>query len=164
MIQIKNVPRSRITERRHVTVSNTMKVYLQSYLRWLYEQNEDFADNLAMEECTDFFMHKVAHPLWYQLYSKYHPFTVLVETNQYLRNFAKEAPLFEPRMEIMLKEDIAHTAHVEYVRLLRASEYDRKWMMRIAESENLYLPPKLTNADAEVLHQVIDGAESERSQ
>lgn len=79
------------------------KVYLQSYLRWLYEQNKEFSDTLSSEEITNFLLKDVIHPVWFEWYCANNALHLIADTTTYLNRYKKHAKQMAYRFPIRLK-------------------------------------------------------------
>ena len=78
-------------DNQHIDVKTWYKKYIQSYLHWMYEQNNDFLGNLTTDELCNFFINELNHPLWFQLYLSLMTFRVIVETDNYIEKYKKNA-------------------------------------------------------------------------
>lgn len=60
--------------------------YIQSYLKWLYSLNDDFAEVFSTSEIVNFYYSKVSLPLAINLLSKAKPYGTLI----YIANFIEK--------------------------------------------------------------------------
>lgn len=139
----------------YVDIKTFFKKYLQSFLRWIYEQNNEFDKTLETEEICNFFINEVSHPLWFQLYIKLVPFRVVVETNNYIDKYKKNASKMEVEIPINLKTAINNLSPVSIDTVYKEASQDNIYQaMTIAERFKLMIPEKITEVDTTLLLQV----------
>lgn len=64
-----------------------LKEYIQSYVNWLYAQNEDFSNTLTHEEIVNYFLNELRHPLWFRLFLKADSFNLIVRVDLEIRKY-----------------------------------------------------------------------------
>jgi len=139
----------------YLDIKTFFKKYIQSYLRWIYEQNSDFEETLETEELTDFFINELAHPLWFQLYLKSAPFRVMVEVNNYIQKYKKNANRMEVTTPIILIEHISNLTPVTMdVTYKPAEDVEKQTAEYLSNHYGLKMPEEITEVDAILLNQV----------
>ena len=84
-----------------------IKKYVQSFLCWIYRQNEDFSEYLTREEISNYFFTHLIHPVWFSIYMKENTFKKSVEIDRYIHS-SKTKPadkVFEYHYQIHPKDD-----------------------------------------------------------
>lgn len=76
------------------------KRYLQSYLKWMYEQNPNFAKYLSTDEVTNFLLQNFVHPIWLQVMMQRKPDRILIEIADYIKKYSCNAEQMEIEMEL----------------------------------------------------------------
>lgn len=76
------------------------KRYLQSYLKWMYEQNPNFAKYLSIDEVTNFLLQNFVHPIWLQVVMQRKPDRILIEIADYIKKYSCNAEQMEIEMEL----------------------------------------------------------------
>ena len=76
------------------------KRYLQSYLKWMYEQNPSFAKYLSVDETTNFLLQNFVHPIWLQVMIQRKPDRILIEIADYIKKYSCNAEQMEIEMEL----------------------------------------------------------------
>lgn len=76
------------------------KRYLQSYLKWMYEQNPNFAKYLSTDEVTNFLLQNFVHPIWLQVMIQRKPDRILIEIADYIKKYNCNAEQMEIEMEL----------------------------------------------------------------
>lgn len=76
------------------------KRYLQSYLKWMYEQNPNFAKYLSTDEVTNFLLQNFVHPIWLQVMIQRRPDRILIEIADYIKKYSCNAEQMEIEMEL----------------------------------------------------------------
>lgn len=139
----------------YLDIKTYFKKYIQSYLRWIYEQNSDFEENIKTEELTDFFINELAHPLWFQLYLKSAAFRVMVEVNNYIQKYKKYANRMEVAIPIILIEPISNLTPVTIDITYKPAEGSEKQTAEYLSGHyKLRMPEVITEVDAILLNQV----------
>lgn len=139
----------------YVDIKTFLKRYLQSYLSWLYLQNPEFSKTLTAEECTNFFLNEVVHPIWFQVYLKHRPLKLMSHINQYFVHNKDSAHLFNQFLAIQTKDDIEGlmpSTDVSYY--APAVGADKFWANMVAKNEHILLYTPVTNVDVKLLHQL----------
>lgn len=80
------------------------KKYLQSYLKWLYNQNEDFNNYLTLDEIVNYFVKELTHPVWFQYLLYCNTFNVLADITAYFNEFKSEAAKFDSYLPIIVNK------------------------------------------------------------
>lgn len=76
------------------------KRYLQSYLKWMYEQNPNFAKYLSTDEVVNFLLQNFVHPIWLQVMIRRKPDRILIEIADYIKKYSCNAEQMEIEMEL----------------------------------------------------------------
>ena len=76
------------------------KRYLQSYLKWMYEQNPNFAKYLSTDEVANFLLQNFVHPIWLQVMIRRKPDRILIEIADYIKKYSCNAEQMEIEMEL----------------------------------------------------------------
>lgn len=76
------------------------KRYLQSYLKWMYEQNPNFAKYLSTDEVVNFLLQNFVHPIWLQVMIQRKPDRILIEIADYIKKYSCNAEQMEIEMEL----------------------------------------------------------------
>lgn len=139
----------------YLDIKTYFKKYLQSYLRWIYEQNNDFSEYLTTEEITNFFINELKHPLWFQYYLKVASFRCIVESNHYFEKYKKNAMKMVVEMPISLKEPIKHLTPVSMdVTYKNASASDATFAEDLGKELQLEIPGEIKEVDVVLLRQI----------
>jgi len=86
-----------------------LREYLQSFLKWLYNQNDEFATTLNDEEITNYLLNELNHPVWFKYLLKNEPFHLIVEANQYISEYKTHADCLRSSIKIKPKKELAYT-------------------------------------------------------
>lgn len=139
----------------YLDIKTFFKKYLQSYLRWIYEQNSEFETYLTTEEICNFFIKEVKHPLWFQLYLKTTPFRVIIETNNYFDKYKKNANKMQVDVPIVLINPINHLTPVNIdMPYKKADNIDYQNAKYLVNKYKLEMLDEITEVDATLLKQV----------
>ncbi len=139
----------------YIDLKTYFKKYIQSYLRWLYEQNSDFAANLTTQELTNFFFNKLEHPLWFQLYLSLVSFRIITETDNYIEKYKTNASKMLVDIPIVLKEKITYLSPVTIdVTYKKASDEDITDIQPIISTFKLKKPEKITEVDVALVNKL----------
>lgn len=86
--------------------------YLQSFLCWIYKQNEDFAEYLTREEISNYFFNHLIHPVWFKEYMKNDTFRKSVEIDTYIHSYKSKPAdkIFSYHYNIQPKENAEYVS------------------------------------------------------
>lgn len=76
-----------------------LKRYIQSLLKWTYDNNPVFAENLNEDELTKWYINNIIHPEWFRLEMEKNPFETVADMTDYVRQYKDEASTFAVREE-----------------------------------------------------------------
>ncbi|WP_286146341.1 hypothetical protein [Ileibacterium valens] len=133
-------------QKRTMNLTGMLKGFLQSYLRWLYEQNSEFAQNLTPEEISEFLLHQVFLPVWFQICLKQDSFFLLIEILQYIQVYASSAKNFSITQPIELIVTFEGIKQVEW-KGERAAIQEINWLTNLCKRENFRIPKSFTHPD-----------------
>lgn len=103
------LPKAKTTNTRPTTknASNDIKQFLQSYLRWLYDENPNFTTNLTNDEITNYFLNKIHLPVWLnEKLTSNQSFSTIAKIAEYLARYKNDAFLFKQDKENFPKIEI----------------------------------------------------------
>lgn len=133
-------------QKRTMNLTGMLKGFLQSYLRWLYEQNSEFAQNLTPEEISEFLLHQVFLPVWFHICLKQDSFFLLIEILQYIQVYASSAKNFSITQPIELIVTFEGIKQVEW-KGERAAIQEINWLTNLCKRENFRIPKSFTHPD-----------------
>lgn len=143
------------TEQKNEEVKLTPKTYLkryfQSYLSWMFQQNNQFFETLKIEEITNFFLQELEHPAWIELYLKRKPFYLITEANQYFLTYGDLAEVCPVSVPITLKHPFEGLEPVENPVFPPASPDLSLFVSNLLREEGVPCPPVVLAADAEIV-------------
>ena len=76
-------------------LDRALRGYVQSYIYWLYVQNENFSESLSSVELSNYFFKKLTHPLWFRVYFKFKPFFTMVYVDSCIKKYMYNADVLE---------------------------------------------------------------------
>lgn len=123
------------------------KKYIQSYLRWMYEQNPYFFEYLTTVEIVNFFMSEFYHPVWLQLKLNTESLNTMTELTDYIKKYAKNSEQMD--MEIPLHPLIDYAKPVvmkDYTSIVISEDYKTR-VEDLTSNLNLNLNLKFTTID-----------------
>lgn len=85
-----------------------LKRYIQSLLKWTYDNNPVFAENLNEDELTKWYINNIIHPEWFRLEMKKNPFETVADMTDYVRQYKDEASIFAVREEFKPRRSVRH--------------------------------------------------------
>ena len=149
-------PQLATKENQYIDVKTYFKKYLQSYLRWMYEQNNDFMSALSTDEITNFFLNQICHPLWFQFYLKMVPFRVVVESSNYIEKYKKNASNMMVELPINLKKENKNLRPVQpCIRYKAATAKQSSDVAPIIKRYQLIKPDEITDVDVAILLEMV---------
>ncbi len=156
MIQLKK--KKLVKSENYLTISTSLKIYLQSFLAWIKYQNPDFEKYIRPEEAANYFINGLEHPLWFSLYLKRHPFETIAEVTQYLTLFitSDKSSLCEERITIYPK-DTRNILPSNGGKQRKAAPADECLAKKVAGLEDLNLPKFITYEDCYILKKLMKG-------
>lgn len=77
-----------------------LKEYMQSFLKWIYVQNNDFCNTLNNEEISNYFMKQLNHPTWMKLLIEKNKFKMMVAIDNYINKYKSNAYMFKELIQI----------------------------------------------------------------
>lgn len=83
-----------------------LKRYIQSLLKWTYDNNPVFAENLNEDELTEWYINNIIHPEWFRLEMKKNPFETVADMTDYVRQYKDEASTFAVREEFKPRRSV----------------------------------------------------------
>lgn len=83
-----------------------LKRYIQSLLKWTYDNNPVFAENLNEDELTKWYINNIIHPEWFRLEMKKNPFETVADMTDYVRQYKDEASTFAVREEFKPRRSV----------------------------------------------------------
>lgn len=83
-----------------------LKRYIQSLLKWTYDNNPVFAENLSEDELTKWYINNIIHPEWFRLEIKKNPFETVADMTDYVRQYKDEASTFAVREEFKPRRSV----------------------------------------------------------
>ena len=83
-----------------------LKRYIQSLLKWTYDKNPVFAENLNEDELTKWYINNIIHPEWFRLEMKKNPFETVADMTDYVRQYKDEASTFAVREEFKPRRSV----------------------------------------------------------
>lgn len=83
-----------------------LKRYIQSLLKWTYDNNPVFAENLSEDELTKWYINNIIHPEWFRLEMKKNPFETVADMTDYVRQYKDEASTFAIREEFKPRRSV----------------------------------------------------------
>ena len=83
-----------------------LKRYIQSLLKWKYDNNPVFAENLNEDELTKWYINNIIHPEWFRLEMKKNPFETVADMTDYVRQYKDEASTFAVREEFKPRRSV----------------------------------------------------------
>lgn len=108
-IELKNI-HIRCAER---TKETMFKQYVYSFLRWLKEQNPEYQENLEPHEISNYFIHEIVHPVWFdRIINEMPKFAVMVQVNDIFEKYSGE-DIFDYIFTIVPKEEEVEYTEVE---------------------------------------------------
>lgn len=102
--------------------------YYQSFIYWLWVQNENFAKNLTAEELTTYFLTGLNHPLWFRIRYKEYPFDVAVEAHAYIEEYMDHADELNYMFPIHPKEEAAYHGIESSEEIVPADESTKEFL------------------------------------
>lgn len=146
---------------KYLNIKTYFKKYLQSYLNWIYRQNDSFATFITTEELTDYFICELQHPLWFQLYLKVNPFRAFVETHNYIEKYKKNAEKMAIELEIIPKKNIIGLTETNpSEKLLEGDKRTIDVCNQYILDYSLNPLSNLTKADALLLQKIVKAIQS----
>ena len=83
-----------------------LKRYIQSLLKWTYDNNPVFAENLNEDELTKWYINNIIHPEWFRLEMEKNPFETVADMTDYVRQYKDEASTFAIREEFKPRRSV----------------------------------------------------------
>lgn len=105
------------------------KIYVQSYLRWLYEQNPDFSVYLTTEEITNYLLQEIVHPIWFEVMLHREGLRMMADITFYLNKYKSHAHQMSYRIPIVTRQNNPNLYPVEC---------QSEWTSLDKTEENLY--------------------------
>ena len=140
-----------------INFQTEFKRYIQSYINWLYQQNEKAFEVLTSDEIFEYFIHSIEHPLWFQLFLKKYPFRGIAEIHNYLIKYGNQANMMRNDVAIYpLNNQIGLKPVVPRLTLQKAEGVELLWGQKIMRSENLKMPHVISTLDIQILKHMMN--------
>lgn len=137
-----------------VDLTAYLRKYIQSYLYWLYIQNNKFEKRLSSEELTNFFFNEIEHPIWFIYLLQTNTFKICTEVNNYISRYKKKAELMEPEISIIPKHtEIAYTS-IGWPVFPKATLMQKEQVLKELQGFSFTIPESMTQIDAILIHKI----------
>lgn len=83
--------------------STYLKAYLQSLMKWTFEQNPEFAEYLQEDELATWYIHNMKHPKWFIYEFKKNPFKLVSDMTDYIRYYKDSASTYKILINVSCK-------------------------------------------------------------
>lgn len=127
--------------------------YMQSFLCWIYKQNEDFSLYLTREEISNYFFNHLIHPIWFEIYMKQGTFQKATTIDTYIHNYkSKPADKIFAYHYLILPKDEGEYSYIttteepilkEQVEILLKGGYGKTDIRRLSKEEADYVISKI---------------------